>query len=255
MNSITIITIVVVALLTALIFGLSWLAYKSLLKEYKLEVDIGKHDSEIFEEYHSKKKDKKKKFRGLVGAISYYLVLIALSGLFITGLVYKINNQTLKFNNETVLVIKSGSMSQFYDEETAAKYNYNTSLQFDVGDICKFNTDSFELVEGEVYGYTYKNIIITHRLISYDAEKGLCKFKGDANYSCDALVPVENVKYHYTGFKIPGVGAFILYAQSYFGLWSVLGIAGTITGSEIVYYKLRKINKERDVKLSKEYAV
>lgn len=59
MNSITIITIVVVALLTAIIFGLTWLAYSSCIKAYKLEVEHGKHDQAIFKEYHAKKKKKK----------------------------------------------------------------------------------------------------------------------------------------------------------------------------------------------------
>lgn len=252
MNSITIITIVVVALLTILIFSLSWLAYRSLLKEYRLEVDLGSYDREIFQQFHKEKKDKKKKIKRLIGNICYYLVLTALSGLFVTGLVYKINNQTFTINDNTILVIKSGSMSSFYDEKEAAKWNYDTSLQFGVGDICKFKTNNFELVEGEVYGYTYKNIIITHRLISIDEETGLCKFKGDANNTYDALVPIDNIKYYYTGDKVPVIGSFILYAQSWFGLWSVSGIAGTAVGAEIAYSKLRKIEKERDAKLSKE---
>lgn len=252
MNSITIITIVVVALLTILVFVLSWLAYRSLLKEYKLEVNLGKHDSEIFQQFHGKKKGKKKKAKGLIGTICYSVVLATLSGLFVTGLVYKINNQAFTINDNTALVIKSGSMSSFYDEKEAAKWSCDTSLQFGVGDICRFKTGDFELVEGEVYGYTYKNIIITHRLISIDEETGLCKFKGDANNTYDALVPIENIKYHYTGDKVPSVGAFILYAQSWFGLWSISGIVGTTIGADIVHSKLRKIEKERDIKLSKE---
>ena len=54
MNSITIITIVVVALLTVVIFGLAWLGYTSCLRMYKLEVEQGKHDKAIFQEYHGK---------------------------------------------------------------------------------------------------------------------------------------------------------------------------------------------------------
>ena len=249
MNSITIITIVVVALLTAIVFGLTWLAYSSCLKAYKLEVDQGKHDQEIFKEYHAKKK-KRKKVGGILGLIGSYALLAILLALFVTGVVYKARGENLTFNNETALVIKSGSMSGFYDEDLANKYqeyNYDTTLQFGVGDICIFEqtSDDTELVEGEVYGYKYKDIIITHRLIR--EFEGRYEFRGDNNPSADGvLVPKERIIYHYTGKKVPGVGAFILYAQSYFGIWSLTGIVGVAVSSEIVYFKINKINKERD---------
>ena len=42
------------------------------------------------------------------------------------------------------------------------------------------------------------------------------------------------------------MGAFVLYAQSYFGIWSIIGIIGITISSEIIYRKINKINKERD---------
>lgn len=243
MNSITIISLVVVALLTVVIFGLAWLGYSSCLKAYQIEVDHGKHDTEIFKEYHDKKKNK----RGLVGLICSCIVLTALVGLFATGIVYKAQGENFIVNNQTALVIKSGSMSDYYNDEIAEQYNYDTSLHFDVGDICIFDklASDTDLVEGEVYGYKQKNIIITHRLVR--VWDGLYEFRGDNNPVADGyLVKRENIIYHYSGNKIPAIGAFILYAQSYFGIWSLLGIIGITVSSEVVFYKLDKINKERD---------
>ena len=250
MNSITIITIVVVALLTVIIFGLAWLAWTSCIKAYKAEVDQGKHDAEIFKEYHSKKKNK----GGLIGLIGSYLALLALSGLFITGIVYKANGENFTINTQTALVIRSGSMSEFYDDELAEQYqllHYDPSLQFSVGDICVFEkvSEDTELAKGDVYGYKYKNIIITHRLID-ETEDGFYRFRGDNNPVADQLlIKRENIIYHYTGNKVPGLGAFVLYAQSYFGMWSMAGIVGITVSSEVVYYKIDKINKERNKKL------
>jgi len=251
MISITIILIVVVALLTTVIFGLAWLGYGSCLKAYKVEVEAGKHDIEIKEQYHSKKKNK----GGLIGIICSWLALSVLMGLFVTGIAYKASGENFTINNQTALVIKTGSMSEFYNDARAAEYNHDTSLQFNVGDICIFTKD-FELKEGEVYGYKYKNIIITHRLLSYDESQGLCEFRGDANSVKDTavygLVPVENIVYKYTGTKIPVIGAFVLYAQSYFGLWSLAGIIGITVSSEIVYHKIETINRERDKYINPE---
>ena len=246
MNSIAIITIVVVALLTVIIFGLTWLAFGACLKSYRLEVGLGKHDEEIRKEYQAKKKKK----GGLLGLIGSYVVLSALLGLFVTGMVYKASGENFTINNQTALVIKTGSMSKFYDEEIALQYDNDISLQFDVGDICVFDkmSEDNELVEGEVYGYKYNDIIITHRLEKIH-ESGY-EFRGDANPVSDYaytthLVKRNEVVYHYTGKKIPGLGAFILYAQSYFGIWSVVGMIGIAISSEVVYHKIDQINKKR----------
>lgn len=242
MASITIIVIVVVALLTVIVFGLVWLAFNSCIKAYRIETESGKHDEEILKEFHSKKK---KSIWGVMGVIGSYLLLIAFSGLFITGIVYKANGENLTIKNQTALVIKTGSMSDFYDEKTAEDLNNDRSLQFDVGDICLFETNFDELVEGEVYGYKYKDIIITHRW-HLDKETGRLGFKGDNNNAFDGAVKREDIIYHYTGNKIQGIGAFVLYAQSYFGIWSLVGIIGITISSEFVYRKINLINKERD---------
>lgn len=246
MNSITIITIVVVALLTIIIFGLIWLAFTACIRTYKLEVSLGKHDDEIRKEYQATKKKK----GGLLGLICSYVVLSSLLALFITGLVYKINGQNFTINNQTVLVIKTGSMSEFYDDQIAQQYNNDKHLQFGVGDICVFEkmSEEDELIEGEVYGYLSKDIIITHRLDEIN-ESGYV-FRGDNNPISDYeytrhLVKRDEVIYHYTGNKIPGLGVFVLYAQSYFGIWSVVGMMGIAVCSEIIYYKIDKINKKR----------
>ena len=247
MNSITIIALVVVALLTVIILGLAWLAYSSCIKTYRLEVNQGLHDEEIYKEYSSKKKRK----GGLVGILGSYAILSLLLALFTTGIVYKARGENLSINNQTVLVIKTGSMSGFYNDEIAQKYDYDTSLQFGVGDICVFekvSTDA-ELIEGEVYGYKHKNNIITHRLVGnfHDAYE----FRGDNNAVSDGVyVAREDILYHYTGNKVPGVGAFILYAQSIFGIWSLAGMITVVIISEIVYHKLDKINKMRSESLN-----
>ena len=215
-----------------------------------MEVDQGQHDSEIQKELHAKKKNK----GGLACLIGSYAVLLALLGLFTTGIIYKASGENFTINNQTALVIKTGSMSEYYSEELATEYNqlgYKQSLQFDVGDLCVFEKVKIdtELVEGEVYGYKLKNVIITHRLIE-KTEQGY-RFRGDNNPAADQfIIPRDNIVYHYTGNKVPGIGAFVLYAQSYFGIWSLCGIIGIMVSSEIVYAKINRINKERDKILS-----
>lgn len=242
MTSITIITIVVVALLTIIIFGLAWLGWSSCIKSYKMEVDQGKHDNAILKDYHSKKKNKLE----LIGIICSYLTIIILAGLFITGAIYRVQGENLVVGNQTALVIKTGSMSDYYNQELADEHPEYKISQFDVGDICIFETDFNELVEGEIYGYKFNDIIITHRLVEIH-EGNIYEFRGDNNPTSDPYyVKGESIIYHYTGNKIPGIGAFILYAQSIFGIWSLIGIIGVAVSSELAYHQIDKINKARD---------
>lgn len=241
MTTIAIITIVVVALLTLIIFALTWSAYNSCLKLYKIEVAQGKHDKEILAERVKKSH---------IGTVFAYIVLTLLAGLFVTGLVYKINGENISINNQTALVIKSGSMSDFYDDTIAQKYNYDKSLQFDVGDICIFEKAK-EFTIGEVYGYKYKNIIITHRLVNVN--DNYCEFRGDNNAFYDRKVLKECVVYHYTGNKVPSVGSVVLFAQSYFGLWTISTIVCMEVLNEVIQHKIRKIHKERSENVREMY--
>lgn len=242
MTPITIIALVVVALLTIIISGLTALSYRSCIKAYSMEVAMGKHDDEIKKEYHSKKKRK----GGLLGLIGSCIVLLSLISLFLVGITYRACNESMPIGDNVALVIKSGSMSEFHDDSIAERCGNDRSLQFDVGDICIFKAISPEepLVIGDVYGYKHNSIVITHRLISLE-EDGKCRFRGDANPSFDGAVSRGQVIYHYTGTKVPGIGSFVLFAQSYFGIWSLLSTVGVAIGSEITLRKIGKIAKSR----------
>ncbi len=247
--------IVVVAIMAVTIFGLAWIGYTSCIKKYKIELEQGKHDIELCNELYNKK-DKK-----VVGkAISYtitFIILIVLIGLFITGIIFISNNNSFSINGNTTLVIKSGSMSGYYDNRLAERYEdlgYNKNLQFSKGDICFFEKPGTELIIGEVYAYSYKNVIVTHRLIDIeevkDSEGNIIKtyyvFRGDNNQSRDqALVTSDKILYHYTGNKIPYIGYLLLFAQSYFGMWCLICVIGIIICADVVLRKIKKLNDQR----------
>ena len=252
MASVAIVTIVVVALLTAVIALLSWLAYSSCLRTYRIEVAEGMHDEAIESGYSAGKRRKRK--GEVAGAIASYALLAALLSVFAAGIAYRAQGGSLSINGQTALVIKSGSMSGFYDEALAGEYEscgYDAGLQFAVGDICAFESLPADagLTLGDVYGYRRKDNIITHRLVGL-RDGGLCEFRGDNNPTWDGyLVKRESVVLHYTGSKAPGIGALVLYAQSYFGVWSLAGLVGVSVGSEVVNRKVEGINSKRSREL------
>ena len=259
MGSITITSIVVVAILAVAIFCLTWLGYSTCLKKYKMELEQGKHDIELCEELNNKKQKKVK--NKIVSYVLTSIILLALLALFITGIIAKTKNNSFSVNGNTTLVIKSDSMSGFYDNTLADNYEelgYDQNLQFSYGDICFFEKPSTELKIGEVYAYSYNNIIITHRLIDTkeikDSDGNIIKtyyiFRGDNNPSKDqTLVPADKILYHYTGKRIPFVGDLILFAQSYIGIWCIICVIGVVISSDIVLNKMQKLNNQRIIEL------
>ena len=255
MGSIAIITIVVVAILVVAIFGLTWLGYASTLKEYKMELDQGKYDIELCHELY-RKKDKNQIVR-TTGYLVLALFIIALLGLFGVGIYFKTINKNVSIGGNTVLVVKTGSMSKFYDDNLAedyAKLGYDQKLQFAVGDICFFEEIDEELKIGEVYAYYYKGNLITHRLVGTQQVKdnngNIVKtyyvFRGDNNQSNDqTLLTEDKVLYHYTGIKIPMIGGLILFAQSSTGMWSLICMFGLIISSDYVVRRIKELNDER----------
>lgn len=257
MISITIIAIVVVAVLTVIIFSLAWLGFSSCLRAYEAEVNQGQHDLNIYTEYFKRNKSKSV----IVKVLSYtmtFILLLVLIILLVLGFVYGSNDKDLTINGYTPLVIKSGSMSGFYNSNVEAEYlelGYSKHLQFDVGDICIFEkADINNLIIGEVYAYKYKGVTITHRLIGIhyitddlgNITGTYYLFKGDNNPSKDpTLISADKIVYHYTAKKIPTLGAFVLYAQSTFGIWSLLCLVCIIVSSDIVLNKINNINKKR----------
>lgn len=244
MTSITVITIVVVALLTLLIFGLMWLGYSAVLRSYTTELKDGKHDRDILKEYGRKK-------HKLIGIILSCLVVVLLLSIIVCGIICRVNNDNLVINHKTLLVIKSNSMADFCTAGYAEEWANDRSLQFSFGDLCLFEEvqDDTELIKGEVYGYKYNNYVITHRLTK-TFDDNTYEFRGDNNQTADSYhVKHGNILYHYTGRKIAGVGSFVLFAQSYFGLWSILCITGVIVSNEIICSKIDTLNRQRYMRI------
>lgn len=243
MNPIAIITAVVVAILTVAIFGLAWLAYRSCVRAYGMEVSQGMHDDAIGRKCRSRGKGR---IPVLIGS---WATLLALSSLFVTGVVYRARGENLPFDNRVALVIRSGSMSDFCNDAIAEQYGHDRSLQFGIGDICAFDLvpPDGELHVGEVYGYRRKGVVVTHRLAS--VSEGLYRFRGDNNLSFDGPVSRDMVVYHYTGHKVPAIGTFVLYAQSYFGLWSLACMVGITVSSEVVHRQVERMERRRNESL------
>ena len=185
------------------------------------------------------------------------LILVLLFGLFTTSTIFKSTTRNITINGNTALVVKTGSMSGYCDNELAQEYEklgYSENLQFAIGDICIFEKTNEDLKIGEVYAYYYKGNLITHRLIGtqevVDSDGHVVKtnyvFRGDNNPSNDqVLITKDKILYHYTGYKIDKIGNVVLFAQSRLGMWFLICLLALIISSDYITHKIQNYNDER----------
>ena len=243
------ILIIVTAILTLLVFTLAIISCHLMLKRAKLDINAGIYDKELANEKEEKKKHSK------IVTIFYYafslIIFLVLLFVLVTAIFYKASGEQVKFGDKTVLVIASDSMDGFYSDNYKKSLTSNKSnaseQQFATGDILSFTTvnenDTLELYE--VYAYkTSKGVIITHRYVG-NSQDGKYYFRGDNTSGYDSLVERSQILYKYTGKKVTYLGNFILFAKSYYGLYSLISILFACILYEVYNCKLKKLTKSR----------
>lgn len=243
-------TILVVASLTALILILALIAFSSLLKHEKSDIEAGKKDAELL---HAEVERKSKRHRVLntIYGVFAALILGTLVSLATVSVVYRANNDQFTINNKVSLVIASDSMNGFYDDDYKVEvlsYKDNAEKQqFAVGDILTFEkvNEESEIIVGDVYGYkNNKGYIITHRCIG-KTDEGKFIFRGDNTGGRDSYVNRSQIILHYTEAKINYVGLFILFSKSAFGLYALISVIVVYVIAEVFSSKYNKVVKAR----------
>jgi len=134
-------TVVILAILTAVIFAFAIVAFLSIFKTEKSLIGMGQRDEEIKADKEASKK-KKYKIANIVTTILSYLVIGVSVGVMIFSIYAKSKDEMLWNSNGTSsLVIASSSMSKTYDASTQKYINSDRqTLQFKRGDILTIHT-------------------------------------------------------------------------------------------------------------------
>lgn len=251
-------TIILVAILTALIFILTIVAFSSICKSEKREIELGNRDAEIKKDIEKEKKKSSKAFN-IIGSIFGGLIALSLLAASVTAITYKAQGEQFAINNQVSLVIVSDSMNGFYNDVWKTKVLTEKEDaekdQFKIGDLLTFEkvTEEEELTQFDVYGYkNSKGQIITHRYIETIDDKLV--FRGDNTGGRDSYVDRSQVVLHYTDHKIPQVGMFVLFSQSGFGLYAFISVIGIYVLAEVYGYKYDKLIKNRLAQINQKQA-
>lgn len=243
-------TIIVVVVLTALIFTLTFIAFSSFLKAERQAIANGKRDEEIRAEMAKEKKKSSKVINILTNIINYILITVFAAATFL-AITFKVSGQQFTWGEHTALVIASDSMNGFnnetYQQELLEFKPDAEQQQFDVGAILDFTIVAAddELILFDVYGYQlHDGKIITHRYIG-QTNDGRYIFRGDNTGGRDAYVDRSQIILHYSGMKINHIGLFVLFSQSGFGLYALISVIIVYILADIFVYKYEKEIKKR----------
>jgi signal peptidase I len=153
------------------------------------------------------------------------------------------------------MVVASGSMS-YKNEANTYLFTMNLNDQFQQYDIIvleKVKRNSLREYYDVIAYRNDKGINIIHRII--DIEYGTTtKFvtRGDIYDSSktDSYKPVfEDIIGRYTGKRIPGIGIFVLFLQSYAGIITVLSLVYCLLMIDRTASKINRVQDERAMKL------
>lgn len=230
--------------------------YKSYASSQIAEIKSGKRDIEIIDEViyeRQKHVQNRRKVTALIRTVAFYLIIVTIIPIFTFSLINKFTGNKMMIGNNTVMVVASGSMG-YKNEANDYLFTYNLNNQFQQYDIIVLEkVTQRQIKKYDVLAYRNdRDINIIHRVIDFEYGSTL-KFvtRGDIydQTKTDAYRPTyDDVIGRYTGRRIPGIGIFVIFLQSY---------AGIITVVSLVYCLLmidstsRKMNKAQDERVQK----
>ena len=193
------------------------------------DIKLGRQDEDIIiSEIERRKKEQSKnsktrKVFKKIGSISFIaFVVISLS----YAIFAKITERQMVFNSKS-LAVASGSMSYKNEVNTYLDDIDNQIQTFDLIWVDKVESQE-DLQKYDVIAYRNEsNTIIIHRIINIIEKDGIKYFytRGDANNMTDTFVSTFNdVVGIYNNKRIPLVGMFILFLNSYVGIATFIGV-------------------------------
>lgn len=223
--------------------------YKSYATSQINEIKSGKKDIELIDEviYERQEKIKKRKMvTKIVKSICFYLALLIIIPLFIFSLINRFQNNITMIGNKTIMVVASGSMSKKNDANAYLNSN-NLNNQFQTYDIIVLEKveNASDLNKYDVIAYRNdQGINVIHRII--EIEDGKYVTRGDANDASDKYHPTFNdVIGRYIGKKIPSIGIFIMFLQSYAGIITIISLIYCLIMIDKISNKINMAQKRR----------
>ena len=228
--------------------------YKSYASSQIAEIKSGKRDIEIIDEVIYDRQShvqQRRKVIGLIRTIAFYLVIIIIVPIFAFSLVNKVMGNVMMIGDKAVMVIPTDSMS-YKNEANSYLFNRNLNNQIQPYDIIvleKVSKSDIRMYDVIAYKND-KGVNIVHRIIDINGDKYTTRGDIYDSSKTDLYKPsYEDVVGRYTGKRIPGVGIFIMFLQSYAGIITVVSLVYCLLMIDRTAEKINKVQQERIDKL------
>lgn len=251
MNVFELISLVVTAVGVLSFSTIFTILYRGYANSAVAELDSGKCDVELIEETILTNIKNSKRYRRILKRVKQILLgaLIVLLIPFLALSVYsKVVNGVAMINGHGVIAVASGSMS-FKNEENP--YLANINNQFNTYDMIVLEKPEMEsdIALYDVIAYVNdKGENIIHRVVGFQqTARGMTYItRGDSNNADDVYKPTfDNVLGEYTDTRVPYVGAFLMFLQSYSGIITILAVIYCLIMIESTSDKIRAAREER----------
>lgn len=255
MSTIELITILI-TLISLTSFGVVFtILFSHYCNSSSREVLAGKRDIELLDnELAEKRKRPNPKFQ-IVKKVVSSVILGVLLICFGVSIYKNISHNIIPIGDSTILSVASGSMSKKHQNNDYLVTNHLDD-QFNTYDIIVIHrTKESELKLYDVVAYLNENkTIIIHRIVRIERTVDGLKYhtRGDANNATDTYTPTfSDIVGEYHGERVPYIGIFTLFLQSYSGMITIAAIAYCLWMFDHFYSRLKKTCQERvDILLS-----
>ncbi len=235
----------------ATIFTILYLSYaNSSVAEYR----AGKRDVELIEETIYDNIKSASKYRLVARKLKqafFYVAIAILIPFLVLSLFTKLSTGVAMIGGRGVIVVASGSMSEKNPKNpniSALSPHNNQFRTYDLIVLEQINSPN-ELKTYDVIAFTNdEGVNIIHRIVGKEGIGENVKYitSGDANNANDIYKPsFDDVIGRYTGARVPWVGVFVMFLQSYSGILTLAAVIYCLIMIEYVSEKIYKTQKAR----------
>lgn len=237
--------------------------YRNYTKKAISETENGIRDIELIDTmiYENEPKIKRRNRAISITKSTLYYVFLVLAIPFLGFAIYsRVTNGVVMIGDSSAMVVASGSMSNKNPSNDYLVSN-NLNDQFQTFDMISLKKVSeYQIRQYDVIAYRNdKNVNIIHRIISIDKDSaGVTRYttRGDANNASDTYRPkYEDIIGKYTGKRIPTIGIFISFFQSYSGIVTIVSIVFCLYFIDKDNKKLLFAEEDRKEILSKVFDI
>ena len=251
MTSLEIIALIVTGVGVVCFAVIFTILYRSYAASSVAEIESGQRDVDLIEEtilQNVKNSKKSKRVYDRVKRVLSFVAIVFLLFFLVFSIISKIQNGVIMIMDRGVIAVATGSMSEKHQDNTYLVGLDNQFMAYDMI-VLEDVEKSYELNKYDVISYVNdEGVNIIHRIIDIEYTSSGPRYvtRGDANNAEDTYRPsFEDVVGRYTGTRIPYLGLFAMFLQSYSGIVTIAAIIYCLLMIERVGEKINRSENAR----------